>query len=472
MSSALKNLAALKRNITRRIKQALEDLRENLDHEGYGIRNNPVPARIPVTVPVGGRSRGFRRMNFGGCTRNYSTFFGANHSFGWSCRSMFYHKFGFFGRNSMKFRFQHFRFMSQFCPFSRFGQHFSPRGPRMSLMAQNFTARSHYHSSNVFRLYNVPTLTHLSQQNYSGYGDDDNCGLHMGVQNAVGQLLMKKNQGVAFSAGKEALDCLKEAAAEAVHVVPSTIRVNLSCSPKYHEIVKRLAGWVSSVTQSSEDSSVPHASSASRGVYVDFKFGPRMLVPETTVLSADVVEEMIGGLQRYQQKLAEVQQDLARLSELGELPVQVLAEEGVIRVFFPNCDRERLEMLLVEKNVSGGVIHEGDPGAGTYDSVISSESFFQSEYDFSDSEGAGYPVSSKEGASGGTGWYLSTFTSSDAGMPSPSLDSGSTASSGEILSSSSEQKIVHLDEPDVFQNTNPPSLESVHIVEAEPMWAM
>ncbi|KAM9918055.1 hypothetical protein OXX59_008932, partial [Metschnikowia pulcherrima] len=70
--SALKNLASLKRNVTRRIREALEELQENLGNLG-NLERSPVPARIPV--PVRGRAP-FRGRN--SIPRNFFGTLGVN----------------------------------------------------------------------------------------------------------------------------------------------------------------------------------------------------------------------------------------------------------------------------------------------------------------------------------------------------------------------------------------------------------
>lgn len=94
------------------------------------------------------------------------------------------------------------------------------------------------------------------------------------------------------------------------------------------------------------------------GCYVEFRMEPPMAIPEATMLSPEVLAELLADLRRYERHLVAMQQDLARLSELGELPLKYVRAEGVIRVYFPNCDRERLQTLLMEKQVSGGVIRD------------------------------------------------------------------------------------------------------------------
>lgn len=464
MSSALKNLAALKRNISRRLKQALEELQENLGQEGYWGQS-PAPARIPVAVPQ--RSRGFKRMNITS-HRCYSTFFGTNHLF-WSCRSIIFEKWGALGKNC-GFKGHQFRFFSSFCPFSKHGARYRVN---TALLTQNFTARNGYHSLSMLRLCKVPSITHLAQKDLcQAFEEEEDRKWNMNMQGAVAQLFSKNEKASMVSVLHEAEKSII-LAVDSAAAIPSTLRTNILCSPRYHDLVKRLAGWTSS-EHGEANPALDARPVSSTGVYVDFRYGPRILVPQKSILTADVVDEMVDSLARYREKLAEVQEDLARLSELGELPVEVIAEEGVIRVFFPNCDRERLETLLVEKNVVGGVIHEGTPGDGSgssYESVLSLESLSELDYNYSGSESV--RCSSSEELSGGTSWYLSTFTSNDAAMQLPLLSSGSTASSqdNDILSLNLLQRMVRLDESNMLGPV-PTSPVAVRIVEEEPVWAL
>lgn len=398
--SALKNLTALKRNIHKRLKQALQELQENLGND-WGQR---APARIPVAVP---RTKGFRRMHMICQLRCYLTFFGTNHQFGW-----FFDKWPM-GRGFRSHAFKGNRFFSSFCPFS--GRRFAN-----GLVTQNFAQRSY--SLKAFKLTKVPSLTHLAQKNLCHVfeEEEDKC-WDKGMQSAIAELFRLKTP-VKLQAEFLVVECIR--------AVPTVLKTSIQCSPHYHELVKRLGSWATE-----------EAEPAFSGVYVDFRYAPRLSVPEKTVLTTDVVDEMMDNLARFREKLAEVQRDLARLSELGELPVEVVQDEGVIRVFFPNCDRERLETLLVEKNVVGGVIHEGaSAGSG-------SESLLGLEYSYGISE-----------ASETTSWFLSA-----SDMPLPLLSLGSTASSQDILSLQL-QWIVRLEPVS-------PLSSLVHIVE-EHDWAI
>ncbi|KAM9899068.1 hypothetical protein OXX79_005943 [Metschnikowia pulcherrima] len=309
--SALKNLASLKRNVTRRIREALEELQENLGNLG-NLERSPVPVRIPV--PVRGRAP-FRGRN--SIPRN---FFGAlcvNPGLnGW--RSTAFDRgfcpfsgFGGFQQSSSRF----------FTTYNKCGGFNSWRWARInqSVVFHNFSQRSQFRSKSFHRFYKTPTLTQLLKKKSASC--DENIPFTTNVRTVV--------------------------ATPRRNVVPTSLRLNLSLTQDFHDLVLDLARPPS-----------PETASPSVGCYIDFKIEPKILIPAATMMSSDVMRELIANLKRFEQHIAELQQDLTKLSELGELPLKFVASENVIRVFFPNCDRTQLEILLVEKNVLGGVIHE------------------------------------------------------------------------------------------------------------------
>lgn len=126
---------------------------------------------------------------------------------------------------------------------------------------------------------------------------------------------------------------------------PSCIWLNALLTQKFHDTVMLLA-----------------RSEPTMGSYVDFALEPKVCIPSATILHADVLQQILANLQQFEQHVAHLQKDLVRLSELGELPLKHLATEKVIRVYFPNTDRQQLERLLMEKNISGGVVYEDTTG--------------------------------------------------------------------------------------------------------------
>lgn len=125
--------------------------------------------------------------------------------------------------------------------------------------------------------------------------------------------------------------------------VPTVLRVNISLGEPVHQLILNFA------------KSDP---ALALGCYVDFSVGAPIFIPPATVMGDEVVAELLGNLKAFERAIADVRRDLARLSELGELPMRYLESAQTIRVYFPNCDRMRLEALLADKNVLGGVIYE------------------------------------------------------------------------------------------------------------------
>lgn len=132
--------------------------------------------------------------------------------------------------------------------------------------------------------------------------------------------------------------------------VPAALRLNMLLSKQFHHMVMDLAHLASGA--------------GVHGCYVEFRIQPRITIPDDTLMSAEVLSELLVNLKHFEKHIRDLQRDLARLAELGELPVQVLGPHNTIRVYFPNCDRERLEALLCEKNVVLGIVYEDARGEG------------------------------------------------------------------------------------------------------------
>lgn len=94
------------------------------------------------------------------------------------------------------------------------------------------------------------------------------------------------------------------------------------------------------------------------GCYVDFHITKDLSLPDMSLLNESVLDEMLTGLREIEMKIRQLKEDLNFISEFGELPIEYLAESKVIRVHFPNCDMQRVELLLRDKGVSSGVIYE------------------------------------------------------------------------------------------------------------------
>lgn len=285
--SAPRNLTSIKNNIARRIRQALEELQENL-----GNRQR-VPVPVPVPVPMRG-GRGYRLPR--------------------SSRYGFSGGFMFAGIHG---NFHSTRFYSTYS--SRFSGFRNMRWSNIngSLMFQNFSSRGQFRLKLFTTFYKAPTITELLKKKWS----------------------LTDDQMSVWDAHKRAA----QPTSTAMDHVPLALRLNILLTQKFHDLVMDLAR------------ATPQSA---MGCYVDFKIMPRILIPLATMMSAEVLSELLVNLKNFEKHIVELQQDLARLSELGELPLRFLASNNIIRVYFPNCDRPQLEALLIEKDVMSGIIHE------------------------------------------------------------------------------------------------------------------
>lgn len=186
-----------------------------------------------------------------------------------------------------------------------------------SIMFQNFSSRGQFRLRLFTSFYKAPTLTELLKRKFS----------------------VNEDRKPAWNVQRLSA----YAARTAMEQVPLSLRLNILLTQKFHDMVMNLASPVLE---------------AAEGCFVDFKIEPKILIPLATMMSAEVLAELLANLKRFEKHIIELQRDLARLSELGELPLRFLAGNNVIRVYFPNCDRAKLEALLLEKNVLSGIVHE------------------------------------------------------------------------------------------------------------------
>lgn len=91
--------------------------------------------------------------------------------------------------------------------------------------------------------------------------------------------------------------------------------------------------------------------------YVDFPINFSLNINET-LLTGDVCEELSNNINLFQRKLSLLQLNINSLLELGELPINYDYNKNVLRIHFPNCDREKVKVLLEEKGIVGGIIVE------------------------------------------------------------------------------------------------------------------
>lgn len=305
------------RNVTQRIKKALDELAREISrelrrkqHQKFGNRN-PVP--VPVAVPVRNRSwtlcHEFRR-HFSTCPYNFN---GRAHI------------------RPFKFRFLniHLKFFKNYQtkPFRQIN--------RWGGFRDHFT---HNHLQNQLR------ARFLNQQPARNLG----MGVRLLYELREDGCKQPDDHTKPFHPTKVIVRNASRAAVDPrmAKIVPSLIRLNLSLSPQHHETALRLA------TESKDETYV------SQGCYVDFPINAHLTIPSATFLTDEVLLEVMENLQNFERQLAELKLDLTRLFDLGELPIKYLVNKNVIRVHFPNCDRLQLESLLRDKNIQGGIIYE------------------------------------------------------------------------------------------------------------------
>lgn len=240
--------------------------------------------------------------------------------------SQFAYAGGLYGHGSGAFG--GFRTLNSACNSSRFYTTYSSRFTgftnmrwsriNSSIIFNNFSSRGQFRLKLFTTFYRAPTLTELLKKK-NKFSDKDE-----------------------MSGGLSARP-LAYAASTAMEMVPLALRLNILLTQKFHHMVMDLARSDSELSQ---------------GCFVDFKVEPKILIPQNTIMNGEVLTELLANLKRFERHILDLQRDLARLSELGELPLRYLASSNTIRVYFPNCDRAKLESLLLEKNVMSGIIYE------------------------------------------------------------------------------------------------------------------
>lgn len=306
------------RNVTQRIKKALDELAREISREirrkqqqGYGLRN-PVP--VPVAVPARNRPwnvcQQFRR-HFSTCPYNFS---GRAH-----CRPF-------------KFRFINIHL--------KFFKNYQTRSLRhVARWGANGGFRDHFTHNHLQNLLRHRFLNQQPSRNLS-------MGVRLLSQLKEDRVLLTEmvNTFHPTRAGR------RHASSASVApfyepVVPSLIRLNLLLTPQHHDAALQIA-------------TEPRQELVSQGCYVDFPINAHLTIPTATFLTDEVLLEVMDNLQSFEKQLAELKLDLARLFDLGELPIKYLVNKNVLRVHFPNCDRVQLEALLRDKNIQGGIIYE------------------------------------------------------------------------------------------------------------------
>lgn len=132
--------------------------------------------------------------------------------------------------------------------------------------------------------------------------------------------------------------------------------MSVSLSPSYHQITLQMARTDSSATVEEKI----EADQLINGSYIEFSIFASLgsSFNHETVLSEETIDELLDDLDILIQRIQTLKQDLEKIFELGALPIKFIKSRWVLRVYFPNCEPEKLQKLCQEKNVMGGTIFE------------------------------------------------------------------------------------------------------------------
>ncbi|CUM45664.1 uncharacterized protein AC631_01565 [Debaryomyces fabryi] len=358
-SQTMKNLISLKKNITRRIKQTLEEIAENLSHP----QQSPAPVPIPIPVRSG---RNVNRLNKQ-FARYYSTsnnFASGHYKFrAFQFLNMKYSNSGKLGRiiqnnsNWIRFNIQN----------SNFNQYRSLRTFHKSFLYNNFSQR--YQSQFGNKMANMNFFRH------------PNSGSPIKNLNLNIRAFMNSKK---FDTSDHSM-YKQDVVLHQKPQVKSNIRLNVSLTPKFSELTLLMARTVSSA--GCEETS--HNTQVSNGCYVDFPMSSKFSIPSMTILNNEILDELMLDLKILESRIAELKLDLQGLFELGELPMKYLHDQNILRVYFANCDKARLEGLLREKNIKNGIIYEeAVEGCSSTSANVSEADILSSYYGSSSSHGS------------------------------------------------------------------------------------
>lgn len=91
-------------------------------------------------------------------------------------------------------------------------------------------------------------------------------------------------------------------------------------------------------------------------VAVEFDFVPQFVLPLVAELNDSTLQNVDSTLKQGIVSLNQVASDIRKLAQLGELPISMHGDK--LRVHFPNCDREKVDLLLADQGVVRGRIIE------------------------------------------------------------------------------------------------------------------
>ncbi|MCH0629591.1 hypothetical protein JNB11_06420 [Kocuria palustris] len=92
------------------------------------------------------------------------------------------------------------------------------------------------------------------------------------------------------------------------------------------------------------------------GCYLEFRLDCKVAIPRELLYTEDTQLEIKRLLDIQRRRLAMIEDSLDKLADIGQLPIT--CDDQVIRFYFANCDRARLEALLLEREIAAGVIVE------------------------------------------------------------------------------------------------------------------
>ncbi|KAK6464966.1 hypothetical protein DFJ63DRAFT_332409 [Scheffersomyces coipomensis] len=335
----LRNVLALRtKNWSRKIQRALEELAEALANESQ-------PQPQPIAIPVRGNS-GNRRLP-SSTTRNFQRCFGSFTGFNPSSSStrigirayMFKNSIPNPNANPTSWKF--FKFKNSFLK---------------SRLFKFYNFNIFNNSANV----NSKIINNLNRQSsglFHNFSQTYQSGYRLKWYNANVKITYRTlfyNLREKFQVYQEnEKSNLSRSKYNAINLKPS-ISLNLSLNADHHQLTLKLAKTDSSATFQEKFES----NQVNNGCYIDFPINFNLNIPNETILSQEILEEMIFNIKMFERKLTDLKQDLNNLFDLGELPIKYINTKNVLRIYFPNCDKLKLESLCKEKNIIGGLIFE------------------------------------------------------------------------------------------------------------------
>lgn len=130
------------------------------------------------------------------------------------------------------------------------------------------------------------------------------------------------------------------------------------------------------------------------GSFVDFDLNPRLSIPRLDEMSSKTVEDLERDLERHIQEIRTVIGDIKRVASLGELPITVEKDGNTLRIHFPNSDGPKVERLLLDVDVSRGVVVDLEAEQRDCETPEHSASSSASSSDFADIWGSSSEVDS------------------------------------------------------------------------------